>query len=285
MLQDSRSVMGWLDSLMDRAPRTRATESLQQALSRNSSAASYASVSEMSRLADLSPAAVTRAAQSWGFAGWPALRLELRSRYLESLSLTEVASERRPHHGGDRVAASLEADRRALISTSTTIDAEVVRSVAAGVAGARNRVALGAGSYKSLADLTAAYFTLAGHPTTSPGDTSDLIGSLADLGEGDLVVGFDLWRGFTSTLQALEIAHEQGAVVCLVTDRGAQHMEGVVDHLLHVSSESSTFFPTLVPAVALIDALTAELAALDPARTDASTTRFEQLWRRTGLGG
>jgi DNA-binding MurR/RpiR family transcriptional regulator len=70
-----------------------------------------------------------------------------------------------------------------------------------------------------------------------------------------------------------------------VTDRGGRGVGGVADHVLHVSSESSAFFPTLVPAVAIVDAVTAELAALDPTRTDTSTRAFEQAWQRLDLGG
>lgn len=282
-MADQESLINWLESLAAQAPTTRSTEKLRNALAQNPSRASYASISEVSRLAEMNMAAVTRTAQTWGFAGWPALRVELRGRYLESLSLSEVASERRISSESDHVSASLDADRRALISTSSEVDAGGLRAVAAVAARARRRVALGAGSYKSLADLVATYFTLAGYPTTSPNETTGIVGSLTDLGSGDLIIGFDLWRGYASTIEALALAHENGATVCLVTDRGGAHLSEIVDHFFHVSSESSTFFPTLVPAVALVNALAAELAGLDQAVTDASSQRFEQIWHRMGF--
>lgn len=285
MAHDTTSLTGWLDTLAAAAPMTRLTESLRDALARNPSAASYASISEVSRLAGLNVAAVTRTAQSWGFTGWPALRVELRGRYLESLSLTRVASERRGSPVSDRVGASLDADRRALLATASTVDPDEVRAVADVAAGAQRRVALGDGSYKSLADLAATYFTLAGYPTSSPGDIGEIAASISPLAPGDLVIGFDLWRGYATTREALTLAHEHGATVCLVTDRGGRSRDGVVDHLFHVSSESSAFFPTLVPAVALVNAIATELAAVDPAATDRSTQRFERLWRRLGSDG
>lgn len=279
------SLINWLEALAAQGPSTRLAEKLHDALVQNPSRASYASISEISQLADLNLAAVTRTAQNWGFAGWPDLRVELRSRYLESLSLSEVASERRTNGASDHIAASLDADRRALISTSTDIDADGIRTVAAIAAGARHRVALGVGSYRSLADLVATYFSLAGYPTSSPSDTAGIVGSLAELSKGDLVIGFDLWRGYTSTLQALDLAREKGASVCLITDRGTRHPEGGVDHLFHVASESSAFFPTLVPAVALVNALATQLASIDPVVTETSTERFEQLWHQMGFDG
>lgn len=273
----------WLESIAARASATRTTEKFRDALMQNPSRASYASISEVSDLAGLNQAAITRTAQAWGFAGWPALRVELRSRYLESLSLSELASERRSSSASDHIAASFDADRRALMSTSSTVDAAAIRAVAAIAATARRRVALGAGSYRSLADLLATYFTLAGYPTSSPNETTGIVGTLTDLGKGDLIIGFDLWRGYSSTIEALSLARETGAVVCLVTDRGAAHLEQMVDHLFHVSSESSTFFPTLVPAVALANALASELASLDRDVADASSQRFEQIWHRMGF--
>lgn len=272
------SVVEWLDSLaVDATP---SEQKLRHALARGPSRASYSSISEIAGLADLNAAAVTRAAQRWGFAGWPALRVELRARYLESLSLSEVASERRTDTTSDPVTASLDADRRALLGTSSALDIDRVRAVAQVAARARRRVALGSGSYRALADLTATYFALAGYPTTSPADASGIVGSLVDLREGDLVIGFDLWRGYVTTIEALRLASERGALVCLVTDRGESHLDVEVDFVLHVASESSTFFPTLVPAVALVNAIAAELAVADPVVTDASSLLFEEIWER-----
>jgi DNA-binding MurR/RpiR family transcriptional regulator len=282
-MSDPTPLIAWLQALGADAASTRTTEKLKDALVQNPSRASYASISEVSALAGLNMAAITRTAQSWGFSGWPDLRVELRSRYLESLSFSEVASERRASFASDHVSASLDADRRALLSTSSTLDLDIVRTVAGIAASSRRRVAIGAGTYKAVADLLATYFTLAGYPTISPNETSGVVGALTDLGAGDLVIGVDLWRGYASTLEALALARENGAIVCLITDRGASHLRPVVDHLFHVSSESSTFFPTLVPAFALVNALTAELAALDPDTADASSQRFETVWRRMGF--
>ncbi|SMQ71162.1 transcriptional regulator, RpiR family [Plantibacter sp. VKM Ac-1784] len=282
-MSDRTPLIAWLESLAAQATRTETTEKLKDALAQNPSRGSYAAISDVSSLAELNPAAVTRTAQSWGFSGWPELRVALRSRYLESLSFTEVASERRLGTPASPVASSFDADRRALMSTSSTIDLAAVRAVAHIAGAARRRVSIGSGTYKSVSDLLATYFTLAGYPTQSPDETSGMVGALSDLGPGDIIFGVDLWRGYASTIEALAIARETGATVCLITDRGATGLRKVVDHLFHVSSESSTFFPTLVPAVALVNALASELALLDSAVTEASSQRFEHTWRRMGF--
>ena len=264
---------------------TRTARRLQETLMQHPAEASYASISDISARADLHMAAVTRTAQRWGFTGWPDLRVELRSRYLESLSFSEVASHRRSGSAASQTGGSMDADRRALVTTSSSVDAGTVRAVAEVAARARRRVALGAGTYRAPADLLALYFTLAGYPATSPGDSGGVVGALTDIGEGDLVIGFDLWRGYAATRNALAVARDSGAVVCLVTDRGTHHLGETADHVFHVSSESSSFFPTLVPAVALVNALAAELAALDQAVADDSSKRFEKIWRRMGFDG
>lgn len=276
------SLNDWLSSFGD-ASSPRGASKLRDALMRNPSQASYASISDVSRMAELNMAAVTRISQSWGFSGWPDLRVELRSRYLRSLSLSEVATERRVRSSTDPAESSLDADRRALMTTSTALDSSRLRTVAEAAASASKRISLGFGSYKVLADLTATYFTLSGFPTISPVDPGGLANTLVDIGEGDFVIGFDLWRGYRSTLSALTYAGEQGAVCCLVTDRGPRAADGAVDHVFTISSEGSNFYPTLVPAVAFVNALSAELVAIDPTATESSSKRYEEIWRRMGF--
>ena len=107
---------------------------------------SYASTSEAAALAGVNVATVVRAAQLLGFSGWPALRGEARSRYLSSLSASEVLSE---HAAGAESPAwaSVRSDLRNLQSLSQMLDPEQVESVARLIHDAGTTVVLGSGSF------------------------------------------------------------------------------------------------------------------------------------------
>lgn len=269
----------WLETFADTAA-TRSSSALRNTLLQNPARASYSSISDVARMAGVNIAAVTRTAQSWGFAGWPALREELRSRYLESLSLADVTVHRAHRSGADPIDESMDADRRGLLATTSGLRSETLREVVTAATGARLRISLGISSYRSIADLLATYFTVAGYPTSAPSDVGGIATALTALGPGDLVIAFDFWRGYALTIDTVTAAHENGATTCLVTDHAPGDLGAIADHVIRVPSESSTFLPSLVPAVAVINALAAELALRAPATTEASFTRFEDVWRR-----
>ncbi|NIZ91033.1 MurR/RpiR family transcriptional regulator [Kineosporiaceae bacterium B12] len=245
--------------------------------------ASYGGAAEVAQLAGATVATVTRTAQALGFDGWPALQQELRARYLSSLSAPQVAAE----HGSLTDAASAASLRRdvddlAVLSRST--DPAAVVAVARAIAGARRTLVIASGSYAAVGIALAHNAGLAGYDVQlHDGASASMVNALARVGPEDVVVTVSFWRLYTSAVRAAQAAAERGATVCSVTDSASGPLAAAARHVLLVPAEGVSFFPSLTPALAVVQAVCAELATLDPARTRASVEAADGLWDAFGI--
>jgi DNA-binding MurR/RpiR family transcriptional regulator len=71
--------------------------------------------------------------------------------------------------------------------------------------------------------------------------------------------------------------------VFAVTDAASPALAGAVEQVLMVPAEGVTFFPSLTAGMALVQAIVAQLAAVDPARTGESIEAAEAMWARFDL--
>jgi DNA-binding MurR/RpiR family transcriptional regulator len=273
---------GWLAALHARTA-TAAARSVLTVLMQQPERASHASTSVIAESAGVNIASVTRAAQSLGFEGWPNLRDELRSRYLNSLNRPEVAESRRASATSGPFEQSFEMDLRTASRTVDRIERATMEAAVAAFAGARTRLAIGGGSYGHIAQLLASIATLGGYETHAPAEGSPLVNAIARLDADDIVVAFGFRRHYDGTIVALEGAESRGATVVVVTDQNPSPLTELADHVLPVSAEGSSFFPSLTAAVATINAFCAELASLDAQRTSDSLRLSEVEWSRAGL--
>ncbi|POX42358.1 RpiR family transcriptional regulator [Streptomyces sp. Ru73] len=244
--------------------------------------ASYASTVELAQLAGINVATVTRTAQALGFAGWPALQQELRARYLSSLSAPQVAAE---HRGVDSPAsASLRRDLDSLALLDRRFDEEAVRTIADAVAAARRTVVIADGSYAAVGTALSHNARIAGYDVVSVthGD-AELANTMAWLGEEDVLIAISFWRLYESTVIAADEARARGARVFAITDAASPALAEAAEQVLIVPAEGVAFFPSLTAGMAVVQALVAQLAAVDPARTGAAVERAETQWGRFGL--
>jgi DNA-binding MurR/RpiR family transcriptional regulator len=226
---------------------------------------------------------VTRTAQALGFSGWPALQQELRSRYLSSLSAPQVAVEHGPLTDAPGV-ASLRRDIDDLAALSRGTDPAVLRSVARAIAGARRTLVIASGSYTAVGHALAHNATLAGYDVQlHDGTSAAMVNALATTEPGDVVLAISFWRLYASAVRASRIASQRGATLCALTDSGSGPLAEGAQHVLVVPAEGVSFFPSLTPALAVVQALCAELAALDPARTRRRVAAADAMWDEFGL--
>jgi len=273
------SLEGWMAALSERPDVTSTARRILATLMKQPERASYASAGEIATLVGVNIGSVTRAAQAFGFAGWPAFREELRRRYLTLLSASDKSgSPQRP--STTAVDKSFDADLRALSITMSRADGSILSAAVADFAAARTRVAVGGGSFACAAQLLASYASLGGYPTVAPSEGASLINNVGRLGKGDFVVALSLWLLYEGTVTAAEIAHERGAKVCVITDHQPSALTEVADYVISISAEGGAFYPTVTPAIAMINAFCAELASIDPKRTQESVENMEAVWRR-----
>lgn len=245
--------------------------------------ASYSGASEVARLAGANVATVTRTAQALGFRGWPALQQELRARYLSSLSAAQVAAEHGSLSDG-AAAASLRHDVDDVAQLSRTLDEESVRKVAAAIAGSSQTLVMASGSFAAAGLLLSHNVGLTGYTAELHRDISaDFANALARCGPGDVLVAISFWRLYVSAMQAAQLARSHGLTVCVVTDTRSSELAELADELVIVSAEGVSFAPSLTPAICVVQAICAELAVIDPQRTDRTVALSDQVWREAGL--
>jgi DNA-binding MurR/RpiR family transcriptional regulator len=265
----------WLAGL-DAANPTRVSRQILGVLAAQPERASYASVAQIGTMAGVDLSSVTRVAQAVGFTGWPALRAELRARFLRSLSLKDIAHRHADADPDRPVARSLDADRRALALLD--VDHVVVARIAEALAAASGRIAIGGGSFAAIAHVFASNLSLAGYPTSVLSEAAAVANAITRMGPGDVVVAFDFWRLYEGTALAAAAAARRGATVCVVTDHASSELTSAATHVMLVPSEGGSYFPTLVAAIAAANLLCTHVATLDPDRTDAAIAAAEAGW-------
>ncbi len=273
----------WLRQRLQGVDPSQGALKVLRALSSHADQMSYASTSEAAALAGVNVATVVRAAQLLGFSGWPALRGEARSRYLSSLSASEVLSE---HAAGAESPAwaSVRSDLRNLQSLSQMLDPEQVESVARLIHDAGTTVVLGSGSFAAPGLQLAHIASTIGYDVRlqREGGTA-LLNAVSRLREGDCLVVFRLWRSPTEIMNAARVAADLGVRVVLVTDHTSGDVLELADELVLVPSEGASMFPSLTAPVTVVHAVLASLVALDEERARSASDRAEALWTRFGL--
>jgi len=141
--------------------------------------------------------------------------------------------------------------------TFGTLPGETVERVVALLADERRRVVAFGGSYTRLmAELLVAQLAPArGGVRTLPADPLLAAVELADLRAGDVVVAFDVRRYDAGSVDRARAAKDAGARVVLVTDRWLSPVAPVADHVLTAEVRAAGPSDTLVPTLALVEAL------------------------------
>lgn len=248
--------------------------------------ASYGSAAEVAELAGANTATVTRTAQALGFAGWPALRQELRARYLAALSAPEVAGEHTAiGETAPPSAAAVHRDVENLALLARRMDTEAVHALAGAIAAARRTIVVAIGSYSAVGVALAHNAQLAGYDVTlaSGYGGGGPANAIAAMTGQDVLVAISFWRLNQASVVAAEQASACGARVFALTDAAGPVLTRAAERVLLVPAEGAGFFPSMTAGLALAQAVVTDLAAIDPARTRTATEHAEAQWARFGL--
>ena len=232
-----------------------------RALLANYPVAGLGTVAELARLANVSHPTVLRLLGRIGFPSYGDFQRALRSELDERLA--SVSADFLPDAGeaGDNVSATLHAAIANLTADAESVTAGEIEAVAHALAQARRVFLTGGVTSHAVAyylhlqlDLVRSGCRFVG-PAASPTWTD-----LADLGHRDVMVLFD-YRGYeANTLEIARWARSRGARLALFTDPWLSPITGLATHLLVTRCESVTPFDTLVPAVALAEAVASDVA-------------------------
>lgn len=282
LASSAEDVASWLHGLSREARLTPKGTAVIDVMLTHPQLASYAPARVVAALSAVNEATVTRVAQALGFQGWQALRQELRARYLSMLSAPQVAAE---HHdeGGDRFRASLRRDVDSLAMVLRQHKSGVATEIVAAIAQARHTLVVASGSYLSVGLAMAHNASVAGYPTSLLSDPEAIANAVARLTEQDTVVIVSFWRMYRSSVLAAEQARAHGSVVCAITDSALSDLARQAHHTLIVPTEGISFMPSLTASMAVVQALVAQLAGIDPQRTAAAMDAAERAWSAFGL--
>lgn len=242
---------------------------------------SYSSAAETAELSGVNVATVSRTAQALGFSGWSDLQQELRARYLSSLSAPEVAAAQQTE--GELGGASLRRDLDSLALLNRRFDEQLIRTIAEAIARARRVVIVANGSYYSVGSALGHNVQLAGYEATVVHDDAELANAVSRTEPGDVLIAISFWRLYQSTVTAAEEAHARGARVFALTDAASPALTAASEEVVLIPAEGVAFFPSLVPGLAVAQAIAAQLSAVDPERTRRSIESAETQWSRFRL--
>lgn len=273
------SVEDWLRTLAGGRTLSRAVHDVLQAAIINPELASFASSKDFGEAAGVNVATVTRAAQAFGFSGWPEWRQEIRARYLGLLTAPQVAVVHDAKSSGQPTDDSLNRHVAHLTSMRRSLDRQIVRDFAKAIAGANRRLIVGSGSFAAVGRVLAHHAGLAGYRCEMLEDSVAVANAIADVGPNDVVIAVTFWRLYRSAIAAAGEARRRGATVCVLSDSAASPLAACADRVLAVPAESASFFPSLVPALSVVEAICAELLKINPDKSARAIAAAEVQWQ------
>lgn len=272
----------WLDGLTLGRKVSPGIDAVLTILRTDAGRASFMSTQDLAARANVNVATVVRAAQFLGFSGWSALKSELRHRYLASLTAEKLLSERSNSSAG-LAGSSFTNDVRNVTRLADSINPEQLIRAAAVLAAADRIIVLATGSYAGAGFQLAHIGQWMGRDIelhTASGTA--LVNRLRMLKPGDALVSCNLWRSSKFVLEVVRIAEARGIRIVAIADRQTA-VTDLAEEALLVPSEGVTFMPSTVAAVATVQALLAELSAVDPDRTMRALRDTEGLWGELDL--
>lgn len=277
------AIEGWLRELARGAALGPKAGQVADLLAAQPRLAAYASAAEVARRAGVNVATVVRAAQCLGFPGWPGLQLELRSRYLASLSAAELLVEH-DNSDPDAIVRALRSDMDCLALTIRTLDLDAVRAVSAAITGARRTLLIASGSFAAPATQLAHIGGAMGLDIEleDRGGTH-LVNQLTRCGPGDCLLAVNFWKLPRQILDATRLARQAGLTTCVITDLGSSALARSASHVITVPSEGTSHFPSLTAAASVIHAILADIALRRAGKAGAAIQRTEQLWQQMDL--
>jgi DNA-binding MurR/RpiR family transcriptional regulator len=255
----------------------------------------FTSMRQLARRAGVQPATMVRLAQRLGLEGYEALRdpfrdelrqqpngYGLRARELQARTGRRSGGRALNHLAGEMIAA----DRENLSLTMEAIGADGLAARSRVLAEARRLYIMGLRSLYSAAFYTHYACSMFRDNTVlldGPGGT--YADRIRGIGDQDAMLIFSLEPYSSEVIHAATYAVEQGADVVAVTDSLVSPLAALTPHLLLVGTDGPALFKSIVPVIAVAQALVSQMlaqggqGALDAvARSEYQLDRFDSYW-------
>lgn len=224
------------------------------------------SMRELAQAADLAPVTFVRLARRLGFDSYSAMRASFQDRLRQNEADSAYTPKLRTLQ--QRQADTLSLLQELFGAEANNLDATLGNNDAAtwdraleAIEGARQVYALGQRScYSPAFLLTYVYRLFRGNVTLLDDRAGTVIDELRHLDEGSLVVAISVAPYTATVVQAVACAREAGARILAVTDDVLSPIARRADITLLAKSATPSFFHSIVPCIAVVQALLALLA-------------------------
>ncbi|WP_405217782.1 MurR/RpiR family transcriptional regulator [Agrococcus sp. Ld7] len=234
-------------------------------------------VAELARRAGVSPPTVVRFVTRLGFTGYPDFQRRLMREVHERLgSPLEQYGRAELQPSADDLARAARIFSTGIASTLDDLpQSEFDRAVVL-LSESRQRIALLGGRFsRMLAEYLGAHLALLRRDVVVI-DDSELarLAAISDVRPGDVLVVFDYRRYDSQVINVAQQASERGAEIVLFTDRWLSPAADVAATVLPAEVHAPSPFDSLVPALALVEAV---IAGVTDALGEAGRRRLEAI--------
>lgn len=261
---------------------TRAERQLASYMLGNFPVSVLGSVAEVAQAAGVSGPTVVRLVRKLGYSGYPEFRAQLHAemgaRLASPVAKHEKWADVTPRdHRLNRFAASVIENLNQTLSQQDLRSFDAVATMLADKS--RPVHMIGGRLTRTVADyfatalrvMRADVTLLSSLPNTWPP-------ALLEMSERDVLVVFDIRRYEPSIQHFAEVARAQGVEIVLLTDRWVSPSAGVAQHILTSHIEVPSAWDTLVPMIALVEALLSAIQDRNWHATRERLTRMENFY-------
>ena len=222
--------------------------------------AAFMTASRLATVLDVDVATITRFAQRLDYPGYPELLDEVRAVVQQEMSAgfqpVQGASDK-----GRVFVQTLALGRENVERTLANISIDAVEQAVEALATARHVYIVGQHSGIPLAEILALYLNVLKIDTTIiGGDSVKTALAVREIGAGDVALGFGFSGYAAEVASVLRLARERGARSIAISGSDVSAVSRVADVTLICAATSPIHLPSLVSAIAIIEALVSGLA-------------------------
>ncbi|MCC7371999.1 MAG: MurR/RpiR family transcriptional regulator [Chloroflexi bacterium] len=248
----------------------------------NEALIAYTSANEVARRLEVDPATVVRLARALGYAGYPDLQRQIRTRIPHHYPSIDAAGH--DPDGSSPVERAIVQGQGNLQATLDATTAEQVERVVEMLAQARRVLVFGSGVASGLVMFLTSSLQTLGLPVDGEiGEGLNVVQRLSLLDERDLAMGVGFYRYPRQTVGALTEVRNAGVPSVAFTDSPLSPLAGVARVTLCAPVESISHRVSLVGPCALADALIAAYSSRHPDAVAASLRRLDARYRTARL--
>lgn len=246
----------------------------------------FASAQQLGLETDSSAATVVRFCQALGYEGYPQLQEAIRVQFAQERSAVQHLEEQVEGviSSEDLLTQVFVTEIRNLQRTVVGTSGDRLRAAAGAIYGARQVLIVGSGLAATLVEYLAYALQTIDVPTRCvTGGEEPLALALAFLQPMDVVVAISFRAKPRYTVTAIEHARAIGATSIGITNNELSPVAREADYAFSVSTEGLSDRPSPVAATALINALIAELALVEPEQATDLQRRIDLTYKESEL--